>query len=202
MDEIVLRAIAKWPNVPAVYGWLRLDRRGNWLIKHDRVTNPAITAFIGRNYAHDEQGRWYFQNGPQRVFVTLDYTPIVYRLVGAEGKPIRIEAHNGRGITTVSGAWIDDGGALLLATDFGIGVVHDGDLDRLVPLFIDADGSCLTEEVLDELMVRAQLGGSVPLWLKLGDTQLRIEPMRSDDVPARFGFVQRPVQPAGQAPCN
>src|ERR1051326_6893112 len=28
MDEIVARSLAKWPNVPAVYGWLALDRRG------------------------------------------------------------------------------------------------------------------------------------------------------------------------------
>ncbi|HET8728586.1 MAG TPA: DUF2946 family protein, partial [Alphaproteobacteria bacterium] len=32
MDESVLRAMTKWPNVPAVYGWLQLDQRGNWLI--------------------------------------------------------------------------------------------------------------------------------------------------------------------------
>ncbi|MFL6574046.1 MAG: DUF2946 family protein, partial [Burkholderiales bacterium] len=24
MDEIVARSLAKWPNVPAVYGWLSL----------------------------------------------------------------------------------------------------------------------------------------------------------------------------------
>ncbi|TMH99667.1 MAG: DUF2946 family protein, partial [Betaproteobacteria bacterium] len=29
MDELVARSLAKWPNVPAVYGWLALDRRGN-----------------------------------------------------------------------------------------------------------------------------------------------------------------------------
>ena len=57
MDESVLQAIAKWPNVPAVYGWLELDRRGRWLIKGDRIANPAVTGFIGRNYAADERDR-------------------------------------------------------------------------------------------------------------------------------------------------
>ena len=33
MDEIVARAMQKWPDVPNVYRWLRLDRRGNWLVK-------------------------------------------------------------------------------------------------------------------------------------------------------------------------
>src|SRR5690242_20319195 len=93
MDDIVIRAMAKWPNVPAVYGWLALDGRGQWSIKRtapapsasasarlEPVTNPKLIEFIGRNYAHDEQGCWYFQNGPQRVYVTLDYTPFVYRI--------------------------------------------------------------------------------------------------------------------------
>ena len=65
MDEIVQRAIAKWPNVPAVFGWLSLDGRGNWAIKGERVHNKVITDFIGRNYGCDSDGRWFFQNGPQ-----------------------------------------------------------------------------------------------------------------------------------------
>src|SRR5690242_19491998 len=71
MDEIVLRSMAKWPNVPDVYGWLSLDRRGNWLIKNERIGNLAFREFIGRNYQPDARGCWYFQNGPQRVFVKL-----------------------------------------------------------------------------------------------------------------------------------
>ena len=58
MDDAVLRSMAKWPNVPAVYGWLRLDRRGNWLLKGERINNPAIVECIGRNYEPDAQGRW------------------------------------------------------------------------------------------------------------------------------------------------
>src|SRR5918996_1793270 len=92
MDEIVVRSLAKWPNVPAVYGWLSLDRRGNWLIKGERIGNAALREFIARNYEADEQGRWFFQNGPQRVYVKLAYTPLVVRYDGAvlvdqRGKP-------------------------------------------------------------------------------------------------------------------
>jgi hypothetical protein len=84
MDDIVIRAMAKWPKVPVVYGWLSLDRRGRWSIKSgsperpdaashgfEPVTNQKLVEFIGRNYTHDAQGRWYFQNGPQRVYVAL-----------------------------------------------------------------------------------------------------------------------------------
>src|SRR5438552_19015449 len=82
MDAMVARSLAKWPNVPAVYGWLELDRRGNWKIKGERIANQALRDFIGRNYGRDESGRWFFQNGPQRVYVTLAYTPLVLHYEG------------------------------------------------------------------------------------------------------------------------
>ncbi len=80
MDADVIAAMAKWPNVPAVFGWLQLTARGEWRIRGERIANPAIRAFIGRNYAVDSNGRWYFQNGPQRVFASLALTPWVYRV--------------------------------------------------------------------------------------------------------------------------
>src|SRR2546421_1903149 len=86
MDEIVARSMAKWPNVPAVFGWLSLDRRGNWLIKGERIANHALREFISRNYEADDTGRWYFQNGPQRVYVALAYTPLI---VHYEGNALR-----------------------------------------------------------------------------------------------------------------
>lgn len=82
MDEIVARSLAKWPNVPAVFGWLSLDRRGNWRIKDQKIANLSLREFIGRNYGHDERGRWFFQNGPQRVYVRLAYAPLVVRYEG------------------------------------------------------------------------------------------------------------------------
>src|SRR5262245_12573859 len=104
MDEAVRRAIAKWPNVPAVYGWLSLDRRGRWLLRGEHIDNPAITAFIARNYEHDASGRWFFQNGPQRVFVDLDYTPIIVRI----GDRSRLVTHTEREVGAIGSAWIDE----------------------------------------------------------------------------------------------
>jgi len=202
MDEIVLRGMAKWPNVPSVYGWLSLDRRGNWRIKGERIANPMVTTFIGRNYARDDQGRWFFQNGPQRVFVALAYAPFVYRVVSPEHTPLALEAHNGKPVSTVSGAWIDEAGAVLLETEHGVGVVHDRDLDRLLPALIDANGNPLDEGALDELMELLQQGREVPLWLRFRETSVRMEPIRSETVPQRFGYVARPVQPAGQEECT
>ena len=33
MDDIVRQAMAKWPHVPACYGWLGLDARGQWWLR-------------------------------------------------------------------------------------------------------------------------------------------------------------------------
>jgi len=42
-----------------------------------------LREFIARNYQADERGCWYFQNGPQRVFVELAYAPLVLHYEGA-----------------------------------------------------------------------------------------------------------------------
>src|SRR3990172_7543070 len=127
MDEIVIRAMAKWPNVPVVYGWLALDRRGQWSIKgaapagaaaqFEPVTNAKLIEFIGRNYAHDEEGRWYFQNAPQRVYVTLAYTPLVYRI--ARAHPLSFETHVGAPFANLQAVWMEEAGNLLLVTEHG-----------------------------------------------------------------------------------
>jgi hypothetical protein len=187
--------MAKWPNVPAVYGWLALDRRGNWLIKAERISNPPVTAFIGRNFERDERGCWFFQNGPQRVFVKLDYTPLVLRVVSAEGAPLELEAHTGKRVTAVEGAWMDEQGTLLLLTEHGLGIVHDGDLQRLMPYFVDVNGNALEAPVLEELMALLEQQRPVPLWLKFRETNVKIEPVAAHDVPEKFSFVREPQPP-------
>jgi hypothetical protein len=202
MDEIVLRGMAKWPNVPSVYGWLSLDRRGNWRIKGEHVANPLVTEFMGRNYAHDEHGRWYFQNGPQRVFVDLDYAPLVLRVVSPDGAPLALQTHTGRPVAAVSGMWFDENGIVLLETEQGAGTVHDRELERLLPFLIDANGNPLPESALDELMELAQQGHDVPMWLKMRDANLKVGAIASAEVPRRFGFVARPEPAPGEEACR
>jgi hypothetical protein len=131
MDEIVARSLAKWPNVPAVYGWLGLDRRGNWLIKGSRIGNAALRDFIGRNYQADAEGQWYFQNGPQKVYVTLAYTPLVVhyegeRLVDQRARPFR-----------AVGAFQDEEGSVLFEGEGSVALLDDRDLVR----FAEAEAS-------------------------------------------------------------
>jgi hypothetical protein len=124
MDESVVRSMAKWPNVPAVYGWLSLDRRGNWLIKGERIGNHALREFISRNYGADARGCWYFQNGPQRVFVRLAYTPLVVHYEGDRLLDQRGEAFAAGEI------YVDEEGSLLIAGEGTVALLDDRDLER------------------------------------------------------------------------
>jgi hypothetical protein len=197
MDEIVIRGMLKWPNVPAVYGWLSLDRRGNWMIKNvsgrfERIANPAVNEFIARNYASDEDGRWYFQNGPQRVFVALDYTPWVYRLDDAgEG----LLAHTGAAAGALETVYLDEAGALLLKAGAGIGVLLDRDLPAFVELLGDPRGGT-SERLLEEVAK----GREAPAVLHGG--KVRLAPIRGADLPRMFGFVPRPAPPPGDPDCS
>jgi hypothetical protein len=201
MDEIVIRAIAKWPNVPSVYGWLRLDRRGNWLVKSrkaqdgtpvfERISNRAVVEFIGRNYGEDAEHRWYFQNGPQKVFVALDYTPWVYRLDDA-GRGFL--AHSGAAPRMIEAAFLDDSGSLLLASDLGIGVLLDRDLAVVIERLSDERG-----RRVDKLLEKVARGTEARV--ALHGTTVMIAPIRAADVSRRFGFVPRPAPRPGEPEC-
>jgi len=185
MDEMVLRAMLKWPHVPHCYGWLGLDGKGNWYMRDDAaqaagpfavnglleprskgslLRHAKLIEFIGRNYAADEEGRWYFQNGPQRVYVELSHAPWVWRLTG--GNMSEARSHTGSP-TEVICALTDDKGLLYLETALGLGLVHSQDMDQA------AD---------------ALVAGCWPL-----------EEVRASDLPGRFGFVRSPASGVRQA---
>lgn len=141
MDDIVKQAMAKWPNVPDCYGWLGLDGRGDWYLRDDaaqaagafasgapaskgsRLQHEKLIEFIQRNYAADDTGRWYFQNGPQRVYVELQHTPWVWRLSPAG----QIMSHTGLTVAATA-SYLDEAGHLYLHTPLGFGLVHTADM--------------------------------------------------------------------------
>jgi Protein of unknown function (DUF2946) len=125
LDEIVARSLAKWPNVPAVYGWLSLDRRGNWRIKEEKIGNAALREFIGRNYQPDARECWFFQNGPQRVYVRLAYTPLVVHYEGDT-----LVDHCGRRYEPVDEIFLDEEGSVLIEAARRIALLDDRDLER------------------------------------------------------------------------
>jgi Protein of unknown function (DUF2946) len=196
MDDIVQQAMAKWPNVPAVYGWLSLSRRGEWRIKGERISNPIVIDFINRNYMHDEHGRWFFQNGPQRVYVSLDYTPLVYRFADTEN----IVSHTGRDVIKFDYAYLDDEGSLLLSSEMGIGVVDDRDLDKCFALLVDELGKQLTSIKLEKFSALQPQDWS-GLFLNVAGKTLSIQTVRVADIPARFAFNANPRQAEGEEEC-
>ena len=143
MDELVQQAMAKWPNVPHCHGWLGLDTRGRWYLRDAQVQasgafplgkgslleHEKLLAFIGRNYAPDAQGQWFFQNGPQRVYVELESAPFIWRL-HADGS---LQSHTGLDATATA-CLVDEEGRVYLQSELGLGLVHTLD----VPLVADA----------------------------------------------------------------
>lgn len=138
MDDIVKQALAKWPNVPDCWGWLGLDMRGNWWLRDEAVQaqgpfaqskgtlleHAKLLAFIGRNYEANPQGHWFFQNGPQRVYVELESTPMVWR-VHADG---RVVSHTDLPAQQVTDCLVDEVGHVYLCGDGVLGVVHSQDM--------------------------------------------------------------------------
>ncbi|MDO9073623.1 MAG: DUF2946 family protein [Rubrivivax sp.] len=144
MDAIVEAALRKWPKVPHCHGWLALDARGNWYmrderiqaagpfprVKGSRIEHAKLLAFIERNYGHDDAGAWFFQNGPQRVYLELEVAPWVWRVDAAAdaGAPAwQVQSHTGLP-ATVQGSWLDEQGRLFLSTELGYGIVHTLDM--------------------------------------------------------------------------
>lgn len=159
MDDIVKQAMAKWPNVPHCYGWLGLDARGDWYMRDDRtqalgafasgvpgakgsrLQHAKLIEFIQRNYGVDGSGQWYFQNGPQRVYVELEATPWVWRVSSSQ----QISAHDGRA-AAYQQCFTDELGWLYCQTDLGFGLVHTQDVgDAAVAI---EDGRWAVQEML------------------------------------------------------
>ncbi|MEN9539842.1 MAG: hypothetical protein RLZZ126_2077 [Pseudomonadota bacterium] len=194
MDEIVRQALAKWPQVPHCYGWLGLDARGNWYMRDDgtqaagpfpswfdaaahapqpsakgsQLRHDKLIAFIGRNYEADASGQWYFQNGPQRVYVELEAAPWVWR-VSLQGQ-LRVRPHTA---TTPDDpevraleCLVDEAGHVFLVCESAgagvqCGVVHTQDM------------------------------GAVADALEAG--LLRPEQVRLADLPSQYGWVWSPA---------
>jgi hypothetical protein len=189
VDESVLRAMARWPDVPAVFGWLALDRRGQFLIRGETIANRAAREFIARNYAADEHGRWYFQNGPQRVFVQLAYTPFVLRLE-SDG---RFTDHCAKPWGPVAGVCMDETGAVLLVGPASVGLLDDRDLDDFSQRLRGRRDARLDDAALSARLDALAGGAAAPLCVTLADGVFALAPVRCAEVPARFGFQAEPA---------
>jgi hypothetical protein len=190
LEEWVQRALAKWPKVPALFGWLSLDRRGRWLIRGEGITRPQIIDTINLNYAADDQGRWYFQNGPQRGYMQLAYAPFILR---RSAHPMQLETHTGQAVSQVLAAYLDEQGSLLLLTEHGPGLVADNELDWVMERLRSANVP-VDEQALEEALALAS-GNRSALILEVAGVSLPVDRLDEADIPGKLGFVRDP-QPA------
>lgn len=198
MDDIVKQAMNKWPDVPYCYGWLALDGRGAWRMRNERVQqtgllgdkilHPAMLAFIARNYAHDKRGCWFFQNGPQRVYVNLLSTPYV-----AHTDPVMgFVLHTGEPISLLDSAWITEEGQLILVGNEKVAQVDDRDMAEYLTLF-RMNGEPVDDERLLDWLVDPNDKGR--LTMETASRRVPVQRIASKDIPAHFGFIPDP-QPA------
>lgn len=189
MDASVLASIAKWPNVPDVYGWLSLTGRGQWRLRGEPIANRAINEFIGRNYAADGQGRWFFQNGPQRVYVALERAPWVVRVQPDGG----LRTHTGLTPRALRAAALIDGASILLLTDLGAGSIDDRDVERFLAALEDERG-----RPVDDAALELALGSGQTLYVAgarcgLGEARVPLQTLSADALERAFGFVAVPT---------
>ena len=194
----------KWPNVPDCFGWLALDRRGQWRMRDEftqqnnlpgqAIKHAALNEFIARNYACDELGRYFFQNGPQRVYVTLYATPWIARITPSDsGLELLTQC---RHAIEPEAALSDENGNIYIIGDINqtiyrsnnssgdrftkrdsqtIALLHDHDLDQF------SEMAKLREEA-------CSFGGS---WEWRGK-QLTLDPTHSSELASRFHYILRP----------
>ncbi len=196
MDEIVKQALAKWPNVPHCFHWLALDARGSWRMRDeraqalglpgDKILRSVLADFINRNYTSDDQGRWYFQNGPQRVYVDLEATPYIARTDPQHGFVL----HTGEPLPQADAAWLTESGQLILQYQGKVAQVDDRDMAACLA------GLRRNGPAVDDDGLLAWMKSATPddgdLKILIGGREIAVHPIMRAALPAQFGFVQKP----------
>ena len=196
MDEAVIAALAKWPNVPACHGWISLDSRGRWRLgapdggPRDIVRHLGLATFLSRNYACTDAGEWFCQNGPQRAFVDLEAAPFAVRLHPTQNEPIAT-THSGLDVTRIRAAHLGDDLRIYLLTEHGVAVVDDRDLPSLLVCLRHADRRtpCSDADIAGLLENDATAPNLSLLWR--GD-YIALSRIACTDLTSHYGFVKRP----------
>lgn len=205
MDDQVIRSLTKWPNVPACYGWLALDRRGQWRMRDEFaqqnnlpgtvIAHQALNEFISRNYACDIEGRYFFQNGPQRVFITLDATPWIVRMIPRNQETrLLTQCHSP---IEPSAALSDENGNIYIVGNISQ-VIYENLNQATQTTFSTQDKECVALlhdhdlEIFSELATLKEeacsFGGS---WDWHGK-QLPLDPIHSSELASRFHYIAKP----------
>ena len=196
MDEIVKAALQKWPNVPHCYGWLALDARGAWRMRDertqalnlpgDKVRNEALVGFINRNYQHDQQGRWFFQNGPQRVYVDLETTPYIAHTTSDNGFML----HTGVPMHEIDHVFLSVEGKLFLRSGDTLAQVDDRDLAACLGKLTISAGPASEQELM---MWLENIDGAASIRFTVSQNNtLEVQRGELSQLMMQFGFVATP----------
>jgi Protein of unknown function (DUF2946) len=211
MDQSVLDAQIRWPDVPAAYGWLSLSARGEWRLHPlgdahagglgEGISNVQILSFFGRNYAAEPTGEWFFQNGPQRVYVRLDAAPFVLRL---DPTPGTLVSHNGQTIEKVTQWLLDEEGQLYAQTNLGPARIDDRDLGLAANCLMTADSRSLLETLEQSDLTQTPATG-LSFFDPTGGFAALKQPasfliVQRKDLPDLLHFVANPTAPLPTAP--
>ena len=197
MDDIVKKAMVKWPDVPHCYGWLALDARGAWRMRDeraqhlglagDKVIQLALLGFINRNYAVDERGCWYFQNGPQRVYLNLEATPFIARTDPEHGLVLQ----TGESVVHLERVFMTETGELIVDCGGKVAQVDDRDVAQLMTA-LEMNGAAASDEALMAWLEN----GQGELVLRYREQSISVEPIKRADVPERLHFTRLPAPPS------
>ena len=158
-----------------------MGRRGVWRLKDEPVVHPGLNAFLNAYYRCDDAGNWFVQNGPQRVFVALDYMPLVLRLSSGGG----LVAHTGKDVGSAEAVYLDSDGSALFVSEVGPALLDDRDLAGFLAECADSGGLPASEAALVSVME----GGVGVTW-----RGLPLLAIPRCEVPTRFRFNPAPSE--------
>jgi hypothetical protein len=156
------------------------------------IEHVLLKDYISRNYACDSSGRYFFQNGPQRVFITLDATPWIVH-ISPSNTSMQLLTQCDTAIEPY-GALSDERGNIYIHGLIKQTINENTDNDRFIQkeslsiaLLLDHDLGLFTD--LAKLHEEAcSFRGS---WNWNGQ-ELAIEPIHSKDLSTRFRFIKNP----------
>ena len=146
-----------------------------------------VAGLHNRNYAADADGQWFFQNGPQRVYVELGYTPWIVRLSEISDETdgaLRLTDHAG-GRFEPTAVWLDDEGGVLFSDD-----ADASDTPRSPRV------AALHDHDLDLFSTHADLDDNGGVFHFAAGLDLALGRIDRADVPGKFGFVTSPAAKA------
>lgn len=194
--------------MPYCYGWLFLDRRGHWRMRSEfaqknhlpgeKIHHLGLIEAIVSHFAIDEKNQYFFQNGPQRVYIDLAYTPYIARLIPKQDSQWLLQTNLHQNINPLR-CFLDEKGNILIESEIEISQTHSDQplhfkskKHKTVALLHDHD-----LEIFASIAQLDTVSCGVLGTFKWNHLDLPIEPILSNEIGRVFNFVEKPKPHAG-----